>query len=143
MLLSLLAAAVAWPLMLVTVAFPVGYVIGRRAARRYKARLSASKAQARLPTWSEAAAMVDSAHERGLKEALEKLGKKPSLASLPASSSTTSPKFPTAAALVMAGAARRMAVKHGDFGLARAAKKLRDAAEQALAKRQSILPKKD
>jgi hypothetical protein len=48
-------------------------------------------------------------------------------------------KFPSAAALVMARAARRVAVKYGDFGLAKAAKELHERADAALTKRQSVL----
>jgi hypothetical protein len=40
LLLSLIATVVSWPLLLVGVAFPVGYALGKRAARRYKERLS-------------------------------------------------------------------------------------------------------
>jgi Flp pilus assembly protein TadB len=37
LLLSLVATVIAWPLMLVVIALPIGYVLGRRTARRYKA----------------------------------------------------------------------------------------------------------
>jgi ddrB-like ParB superfamily domain len=40
-------------------------------------------------------------------------------------------------------AAKRLAVKHRDFGLAKAAKPLHEQAEQALRTRQSVLQKQD
>jgi hypothetical protein len=45
--------------------------------------------------------------------------------------------FPTAAALIMARAMRRLAVKYGDLGLARRAKELDKRAQSALAKKQT------
>ncbi|HXW72554.1 MAG TPA: hypothetical protein VEK34_14145 [Methylocella sp.] len=51
--------------------------------------------------------------------------------------------FPTAAALVMARAMKRVAVKHGDFGLAKVAKRLHERAEKALSMRRSTLTKED
>ena len=48
-------------------------------------------------------------------------------------------RFPTAMALVMARAAKRVAGKHGDLGLARAAKKLEQEAHLAIKNRQSEL----
>jgi hypothetical protein len=64
-----------------------------------------------------------------------------SSASLPASSGAIydQEKFPSAAALVMARAARRVAVKYGDFGLVKVAKELHQRADSALKKRQSVL----
>jgi hypothetical protein len=64
-----------------------------------------------------------------------------SSASLPPRTGATydQEKFPSAAALVIARAARRVAVKYGDFGLAKAAKELRKRADSALTRRQSVL----
>lgn len=48
-------------------------------------------------------------------------------------------RFPSAAALVLARAANRVALKHADFGLARAAKQLRLQAMAAIKRRESVL----
>lgn len=49
-------------------------------------------------------------------------------------------EFPTAAALVMARSAKRIAGKYGDLGLARAARELQARALSAITMRQSYLP---
>ena len=52
-------------------------------------------------------------------------------------------EFPTAMALVMARAAKRLAFKNGDLGLARAAKKLHKEAEEAIKAKSSVLHERD
>ncbi len=51
LLLSLVVAAVTWPLMLVGVALPLGYVLGKRSARRYKERLAGGLPRATIIGW--------------------------------------------------------------------------------------------
>ena len=82
--------------------------------------------------------MVDSAHERGMKEAVETLRKQAESLS-PPGGSTKEQSYPTAMALDMARSMKRVATKQADLDLARRAKQLEKAARSALKKRQSVL----
>ena len=93
-------------------------------------------------TPSEMEAMVDRHQEQALAEAADryKAKKGSSGHKSPASSRTA---YPTASALVMARAMKRVAGKHGDLGLARRARDLLKQAMQAIKKRQSVLSDRD
>ncbi len=82
--------------------------------------------------------MVDSADELGMREAVERLKANGSLARRSKDLPHTA-KFPTAVALVMARAAKRVGMKHGDLGLVRAANSLQKRAVDSLKKKQSVL----
>jgi hypothetical protein len=102
-----------------------------------------SKALARLPTPSEQGAMVD----RDQLAAMHELLAKRRAENRSSSGMTLRQKFPTAAALAMAKAVKRLGVKYGDFGLVKAAKSLGGEANAAFKARQPVLsrtfPRKD
>jgi hypothetical protein len=103
-----------------------------------------SKAPARLPTPSEADAMVDRDTLAGIKEGAERMnrGKSPSLggsATLMSRGHEELDNYPTAMALVMARVLKRIAVKNADLGLMRDAKSLDREANVALKARQPLL----
>lgn len=106
---------------------------------------SSLKAPARSPTPSEAEVIVDRDQLAAMQELLEKRkGESSSLAG--GRSPVTSRRhdkfftYPTAAALVMSRAAKRLGVKYGDFGLVKAAKSLgRTGADAALKARRPVL----
>ena len=101
---------------------------------------SSSAARAcRSPTPSEMEAMVDRDQLEAMQEAVKILKARKGVSRGKGSGIITNQKFPTAAALVMARAASRLAAKHGDLALARVAKALNKEALDALRKRHSVL----